>query len=116
MRTRTTTSVVALSAVAFVLAGCSAPGPGADPDPSTASDSTFSAPAGPVPAGLEAFYTQNLQWESCDSYNTDGSELGDAVQCARVTVPLDYADPGGKTIDIAISRTQATGRRSGRSC
>ena len=113
MRTRTTTSVVALSAVALVLAGCSAPGPGADPDPSTASDSTFSAPAGPVPAGLEAFYTQNLQWESCESYNTDGSELGDTVQCARVTVPLDYADPGGKTIDIAISRTQATGEKIG---
>ena len=59
MRTRTTTSVVALSAVALVLAGCSAPGPGADPDPSTASDSTFSAPAGPVPAGLEAFVNAN---------------------------------------------------------
>ncbi|CCQ16103.1 Proteinase [Rhodococcus sp. AW25M09] len=100
---------MALSAVAVLLAGCSGPEPTAVPESSDAPASV----AGPVPAGLETFYTQTLQWESCDRYNTDGSELGGDVECAMVTVPLDYADPSGTTIEVAISRTQATGEKIG---
>lgn len=31
------------------------------------------------------------------------------AECGPVTVPLDYADPGGRTIEIAVSRVRATG-------
>ncbi|MEH6794985.1 MAG: alpha/beta hydrolase [Rhodococcus sp. (in: high G+C Gram-positive bacteria)] len=111
MRTRTRSTVVALSAVAVVLAGCSGPEPTATPENSEASSPA--SVAGPIPAGLENFYTQTLQWESCDRYNTDGSELSGSVECAMVTVPLDYADPTGTTIEVAISRTKATGEKIG---
>jgi pimeloyl-ACP methyl ester carboxylesterase len=48
--------------------------------------------------------------------DTTGKELEQAgARCAGVTVPLDYADPGGRTLTVAISRIRATdrGRRVG---
>lgn len=105
---------MALSAVAVLAVGCSTSEPTATPENSAAPDSSPSASAvGPIPSGLETFYTQTPEWESCDRYNTDGSELGSDVECAMVTVPLDYADPTGTTIEVAISRTNATGEKIG---
>ena len=105
---------MALSAVAVLAVGCSTSEPTATPENSAAPDSSSSASAvGPIPSGLETFYTQTLEWESCNRYNTDGSELGSSVRCAMVTVPLDYADPTGTTIEVAISRTRATGEKIG---
>lgn len=48
-----------------------------------------------------------VSWEPCGA---DG-----AVQCATVPVPVDRADPGGPTIDIAVARMPARdpGRRRG---
>ncbi len=41
--------------------------------------------------------------------DTTGKELEEAgAKCADVTVPLDYADPGGRTITVAISRIRGT--------
>ncbi|QCQ91568.1 alpha/beta hydrolase [Rhodococcus sp. SGAir0479] len=71
------------------------------------------AGAGTVPPGLDSFYTQQVAWGSCDGFATDGEELDPALECAHVTVPLDYADPGGATAQIAISRAAATGARLG---
>ena len=34
-------------------------------------------------------------------------------ECTTVRVPLDHADPGGRQIDIAVSRLRATGDRTG---
>ncbi|ALG14080.1 hypothetical protein AOZ06_50870 [Kibdelosporangium phytohabitans] len=34
-------------------------------------------------------------------------------ECTTVTVPVDYSRPNGSTIDIAVSRKKATGRRRG---
>lgn len=105
---------MALSAVAVLLAGCSGPEPSAAPESSAASAASSPASvAGPIPPGLETFYNRTLKWESCDRYNTDGTELGDSVECAKVNVPLDYADPTGTTIEVAISRTRAAGEKIG---
>ncbi|WP_443050729.1 alpha/beta hydrolase [Streptomyces sp. H27-D2] len=41
------------------------------------------------------------RWQRCDA----GSPA--SFQCATLQVPLDYSDPGGRTIDIAISRIKA---------
>ena len=40
-------------------------------------------------------------------------ECGGGQQCADLVVPLDYADPGGPTITIAVTRLPATGTKRG---
>ncbi|MFE0100685.1 alpha/beta hydrolase [Streptomyces sp. NPDC059009] len=48
---------------------------------------------------------QHLTWGRCAP---DQKELNAAgALCTKVTVPLDYADPGGRTIQIAVSRIKA---------
>lgn len=88
---------------------------GDDNDDSSADqDSTSEAPSDPqsesstppdtgeVPAGLESFYGQQIAWESCGSN-----------QCGTLEVPVDYAEPTGETIDIALEMAPATGDRIG---
>ncbi|MGW0915744.1 alpha/beta hydrolase [Streptomyces sp. NPDC002784] len=40
-----------------------------------------------------------LEWSACE-----GDGLDPRQRCATVPVPMDYSDPGGRTIDIVISR------------
>ncbi|WP_242882458.1 alpha/beta hydrolase [Actinomadura litoris] len=61
---------------------------------------------------LSRFYQQRLGWKACTQGPDDevGKELDKAgARCADVTVPLDYADPGGRTITVGISRLKASG-------
>jgi pimeloyl-ACP methyl ester carboxylesterase len=57
--------------------------------------------AAQVPASnqkaLTRFYTQVLSWSAC------GGE-----QCAKLTVPIDYAHPGGATIKLALLKVVAS--------
>ena len=47
------------------------------------------------------YYGQAVNWGDCPpSLFTDGS----TIQCALVTVPVDWADPGAGDITIGISR------------
>ncbi|GAA2333092.1 alpha/beta hydrolase [Streptomyces kunmingensis] len=67
---------------------------------------------------LASYHHQRLGWKSCvlGPNDTTGKELEQAgAQCADVTVPLDYSDPDGRTITVAISRIRATdtGHRAG---
>jgi pimeloyl-ACP methyl ester carboxylesterase len=66
-----------------------------------------------IPAGLQRFYDQKLQWGACTDYSTnpaDAAPLANpAVSCARLTLPLSYADPSGPTISTGVIRQQATG-------
>lgn len=59
--------------------------------------------AAPPPNDLASFEGQTLSWRDCYG----------ASQCARLRVPLDYADPTGATITLAVMRTPATGERKG---
>ncbi|WP_432944493.1 alpha/beta hydrolase [Kribbella sp. CA-253562] len=59
-----------------------------------------SAPAGPIPVGLEKFYQQRPAWERC----------GSGSQCATITVPLDYTKPAGDTIELRARRIPARDR------
>jgi pimeloyl-ACP methyl ester carboxylesterase len=46
-----------------------------------------------------------LAWHTC---------AGDEnVECASITVPIDYAHPATGTIDVAVARIRATGRKQG---
>lgn len=97
--------------LAVLAAGCTASGTPADdgPDlPGAAGSQADRSPAPGVPptgdpaaqppAGLESFYAQAAGWEPCRG----------SFECATVTVPLDYADPSGDTIDLALLRAPAT--------
>ncbi|MEW2414762.1 alpha/beta hydrolase [Streptomyces sp. NPDC046866] len=77
------------------------------------------APAAAVPqeadgAGLDRYYRQHPAWRSCvlgpDDEVGQGLEKAGA-QCADVTVPLDYSDPLGRTLTVAVSRIRATDAR-----
>ncbi|MEU0835786.1 alpha/beta hydrolase [Streptomyces sp. NPDC005969] len=50
---------------------------------------------------LRQYTQQKLQWKRCDAKGPD------TFQCATLKVPLDYSDPGGRTIGLAISRLKA---------
>jgi pimeloyl-ACP methyl ester carboxylesterase len=104
-----------LVAAGLALSGCSSSGshPGPVTTPSTQSGATGAsspstdAAGAPVlqplptaiPAGLQRYYTQKLSWRACDG----------GFQCATMKVPLDYADPGGEQISLALVRHQASG-------
>ncbi|GAA1989984.1 alpha/beta fold hydrolase [Amycolatopsis minnesotensis] len=53
--------------------------------------------------GPDRFYHQRLDWKPCGDKGLDAA----GAQCADVTVPVDYARPGGRTITVAISRLKA---------
>jgi len=46
---------------------------------------------------LESFYSQQLSWDPC---------RGD-FECATLEVPVDYQDPGGETIELALLKDPA---------
>lgn len=50
-----------------------------------------------APEGLEAFYTQGLEWTSC----------GQGFECGWLQVPMDYADPEGEVLDLAVLKVEA---------
>ncbi len=51
----------------------------------------------PPDQALAGFYAQRLAWSPCQ----------DDFVCAELRVPLDYADPAGDTIDIAVLKVPA---------
>lgn len=51
-----------------------------------------------APAGLDRFYSQQLSWGPC------GSD-----RCTEVEVPVDYDQPDGETLELAVRRVPATG-------
>lgn len=69
-----------------------------DPDGDGSADAGDAREA-PSPE-LEPFYSQELEWDACE-------EEGDDYDCARLEVPLDYAEPDGETIDLKVLRAPA---------
>ncbi|QCU79501.1 alpha/beta hydrolase [Citricoccus sp. SGAir0253] len=60
------------------------------------------APAGAVPEGLEEYYGQDPEWRDCEQ------ESG-GLECATVRAPLDYADPDGEHVELALVRSAGAG-------
>jgi len=50
----------------------------------------------PGTTGLDSYYSQTLAWSSC----TGG-------ECAKLKVPIDYANPAGDSIQLALLRVKA---------
>jgi pimeloyl-ACP methyl ester carboxylesterase len=68
--------------------------PASSPEESPAPDASVIAPP---EAALAEFYAQRLDWEPCEA----------GFECAALEVPMDYEDPGGDTIDLALLRRPA---------
>ncbi|RBQ15473.1 alpha/beta hydrolase [Spongiactinospora rosea] len=73
----------------MMLTGCAT----ARPAPATPAPDAGSAPS----AALAPYYAQRPSWTDC----------GQGFQCAKVRVPLDYDDPGGRQITLAVNRLPA---------
>ena len=98
-----------LAAVAGVCLGV-----GAGAVPAAALPAVGPAPAASskaaVPQGLESFYSQKVEWYDCvATAGVEKSADRTGFQCAKVTVPLDYSQPDGQTIEIAMKKHLATG-------
>ncbi|QDL74169.1 alpha/beta hydrolase [Streptomyces malaysiensis subsp. malaysiensis] len=60
------------------------------------------APAAATGSALDQYVEQKPKWQRCEA------DLPAEYQCATIKVPLDYRAPGGKRIDMAISRIKST--------
>ncbi|MFD7235537.1 alpha/beta hydrolase [Streptomyces syringium] len=79
--------------------------------PATAFSSSRASAASAASAAQDPLlpYTeQQPRWQRCDA----GSPA--TFQCATLEVPLDYSDPGGKKMDIAVSRLKASSAKERR--
>ncbi|MGH3468802.1 MAG: alpha/beta fold hydrolase [Thermocrispum sp.] len=82
-------------------------------EPERAAPPKAPRPVGDGPRSLQQFYQQRLAWGSCAGYAS--SDLGKQamqlpkLQCARLKVPLDYADPDGPSVQIGVLRKLAQG-------
>jgi pimeloyl-ACP methyl ester carboxylesterase len=85
----------AFGVAGLLVSGCTG---GSPTNASSSASATVSVP--PVPEGLKRYYGQELKWRDC------GVE---GLQCATMKAPLDYAEPDGGEIDLAVSRKKATG-------
>ncbi|MEU6991358.1 alpha/beta hydrolase [Streptomyces sp. NPDC046465] len=90
-------AVGALSVLISLLTPTSAPTP-----------STVSVATEPSPSAARQKPKPKPHWQRCDAKSPA------AFQCATLEVPLDYGDPGGRTIDIAISRLRASSAKERR--
>ena len=69
---------------------------------------------GAVPKGLESFYSQEVSWYPCgDSGGIQKTDEQGKFSCATVTVPMDYNNPDGKTIQVVVKKRAADGESRG---
>ncbi|GAA3760443.1 alpha/beta hydrolase [Microbacterium kribbense] len=98
-RNRVIAVIAGLAAAATLLTGCLF---SVIPDDQHSSRPTSGATTAPDSAGVAAdllpFYSQAVDWKSC----TPGFD------CATITAPLDWNDPGSGTVDLAIIRHRAS--------
>ena len=99
--------LAALSATFLSLAACSPATEStgnAEEGPVRSGDAVaIDAPMPSVPAGLEVFYNQKVDWQDC----------GGGMQCGQYMVPLDYENPKDRIVEIAATRRPATKTRIG---
>lgn len=99
--TRRLTAAVAAVLAVGLAAGCSSAGQRGP-----------QAPPQPPPPQLQAFYDQDLAWGACLPFATDpDAEVTFAdprFDCAAMSVPLDYANPTGRSATIGLLRKKAT--------
>ena len=100
MRTRRAAALVAIVAgAAMALSGCTLLAPlfgGGETTVTTHTDED-------VATGLEQFYKQDVTWKNCGGGN----------DCTDLIAPVDWDNPDGEQISLAISRHKAAGTSKG---
>ncbi len=92
--------VVALVVAGLAIAIVEATRGGSDPaSPEVVKPTATAMPS--TPPALASFYGQKLRWSTCSG-----------GRCAWLKVPLDYARPGGETVDIAVYMEAATDKKA----
>jgi pimeloyl-ACP methyl ester carboxylesterase len=99
---------IAALALTVSVAACS---PGTPASSSAQASSPAAAPIGSLGGGATAGsgdivpVASTLRWHSC------GAQLA-GLQCSSLQVPLNYADPAGRSITLALSMVPATAPKS----
>ncbi len=95
MNRRPAAALVTVVLATHVVAGCSV----VDGIRGEGSAPSVSVSPQPPPLGSEAlarFYAQRLEWRRCEG-----------AQCATLEVPVDYENPQGETIELAVVKVPA---------
>jgi pimeloyl-ACP methyl ester carboxylesterase len=92
-RASTVTRSVALVMLLLLVQACTTSATQEMPSAGSLGKSTAPAPSGSA-GPLAEYYGQALRWSDC----------GGGFDCTTVRVPLDYANPSGSTIDLAVTR------------
>ncbi|MFZ2014741.1 MAG: alpha/beta hydrolase [Nocardioides sp.] len=95
--------VVLVAGAGIVVAQHGNDSAGAAGGPTPVAPSTGAPPTQAPEAGLARFYDQKIDWSECSNGH----------QCAKLKVPLDYAHPGKRTIELALLKVPASGKRIG---
>lgn len=85
---------VATSALLLAATACSDGDEGPGATPSTSGSTTSTVPE---------FVPAPIAWRPCEN----------GLECAEVTVPVDYAQPAGPTLALSVQRAPARGPRTG---
>ncbi|WP_329584297.1 alpha/beta hydrolase [Kitasatospora sp. NBC_01250] len=93
-----TSSSAAPAAPSTAASASAPPPPSASPTPT---------PTGDADPALKPFYGQQIAWSSCPADPAQKDVDLSAFQCGTAHVPLDYANPGADTIDLALMRKPA---------
>ncbi|MFE3198407.1 alpha/beta hydrolase [Embleya sp. NPDC059237] len=121
--------IIPAGLVLALAVGCGGSGGGSDSkatpraEAKTQSPATgTSAPAGTTPPtakpigaddpALKEFYGRRLTWAKCPDDKLTKADEG-MLECAKLPVPLDYANPSAETIELQAYRRKATGERLG---
>jgi pimeloyl-ACP methyl ester carboxylesterase len=95
---KTGAALLALGAVAIATAGCRV-------------GETRNVTAAAA-EGVAGYAPPKLNWTACTGLpgpEVDRPKPNPALECAKLTVPLDYTKPHGVTIDVAVIRLKTTG-------
>ncbi|MDP5226678.1 MULTISPECIES: alpha/beta hydrolase [Arthrobacter] len=94
-------AVAASAALALSLSGCvTVTLPGGKPAATSGSQEGLSTG---TPEELKDYYGQKVAWASCEH----------GAECASIKVPVDYSNPQGGSIEIAVIKIAATGKSEG---
>lgn len=69
---------------------------------------TAAITAGLLAGAPSASAQSTMDWKLCKDIAKDWSPEDTRTECAMVKVPLDHANPDGRSLDIAVSRIKAT--------
>ncbi|MFD9902744.1 alpha/beta hydrolase [Streptomyces sp. NPDC059063] len=109
IRARRTAVLAAASLLAIpALAACSG---GSDDEGKGERKATATPPAAGKSALPAALTGQRLSWSSCPAPSPaqgTAEAPGKGWECATMKAPLDYAEPKGKSVDVALIRKKAT--------